>query len=122
MGGMGILHRNLSAEEQSTMLRWVRKKIHYGGMIEQPVSFHQDQRFSDMQRFFFFSFYSHFISFLKIIIWFLSFLFSLPSSHIERKHYTFTSFPIVDNKGVLVGLMTRDEMDFAEAKNPTIKG
>mmetsp|Transcript_26735 Transcript_26735/g.41684 ORF Transcript_26735/g.41684 Transcript_26735/m.41684 type:complete len:488 (-) Transcript_26735:401-1864(-) len=91
MGGMGILHRNLSAEEQCSMVSWVRKKIHYGGMIEQPVSFREDQRFSDME------------------------------GHIDRKRYTFTSFPIVNDKGVLVGLMTRDEMDFAEAKNPLIK-
>ena len=36
MGGMGILHRNLSPEEQSAQLNWVRKKIHFGGMLTSP--------------------------------------------------------------------------------------
>ncbi len=47
VGGMGVLHRNLDAETQAGMyvtstsffahslrLRWVRKKIHYGGMVD----------------------------------------------------------------------------------------
>ncbi len=31
---------------------------------------------------------------------------------ILRKQWTFTSFPIVNDEGKLLGLITRDEMDF----------
>ena len=34
VGGMGIIHRNLSAAEQAAMVKWVRRKIHWGGMID----------------------------------------------------------------------------------------
>jgi len=90
MGGMGIIHRNLSADRQSEMVKWVRKKIHYGGMIENPVTFNQNVRFSEMQ------------------------------SYVLSHRYTFTSFPIVDDQGRLVGLMTRDETEFAEHRNPPL--
>jgi IMP dehydrogenase/GMP reductase len=33
VGGMGILHRNLDPESQAFMVKWVRRKIHYGGMV-----------------------------------------------------------------------------------------
>ena len=82
MGGMGILHRNLSAEEQvfysfqkiffffflslllvsssrnflkdvlfskASMVEWVRKKINYGGMIDNPVTFNQNKKFGELQ-------------------------------------------------------------------------
>eukprot|EP00211_Chloroparvula_japonica_P001099 CAMPEP_0119119646 /NCGR_PEP_ID=MMETSP1310-20130426/1042_1 /TAXON_ID=464262 /ORGANISM="Genus nov. species nov., Strain RCC2339" /LENGTH=570 /DNA_ID=CAMNT_0007109091 /DNA_START=84 /DNA_END=1792 /DNA_ORIENTATION=- len=91
MGGIGILHRNLSVEEQSAMVNWVRRKIHFGGMIDKPIVFHENMHFSDMQ------------------------------ATIAAHGYTFTSFPIVNDKDCLVGLVTRDEMEFAEHHNPILK-
>ncbi len=88
MGGMGILHRNISPENQAAMIKWVRTRIYHGGRIENPKTFNQNIKFSVMQ---------------KII---------------EEKGYTFTGFPIVDDEGKLVGLISRDEMDFAEDRNP----
>jgi IMP dehydrogenase len=88
MGGMGILHRNLSAEEQTSMVKWVRTRIYHGGRIDNPVTFNQNIKFSTMQRI------------------------------IAEEGYTFTSFPIIDDDGILQGLITRDEMSFAEDKNP----
>jgi len=91
MGGMGILHRNLSAEEQAAQVSWVRKKIHYGGMIDKPIAFYPQDRFSYLQQ------------------------------QIQNKGWTFTSFPIVDEKGTFLGLMTRDELEFVEGTNPTLE-
>ena len=74
------------------MVKWVRKKIHFGGMIENPVTFSQSTRFSEMQE------------------------------YIASRKYTFTSFPILDEESHFVGLMTRDEMEFAEQRNPPLGG
>jgi len=90
MGGMGVLHRNLSAEEQTSMVKWVRTRIYHGGRIDSPKSFNENIKFSTMQRI------------------------------IAEEGYTFTSFPIIDDDGILQGLITRDEMSFAEDKNPRL--
>jgi IMP dehydrogenase len=87
VGGMGILHRNLDAESQAYMVNWVRRKIHFGGMIDKPITFLPTHRISDLQ------------------------------FEIREKGWTFTSFPIVDEAGKLLGLLTRDEMEFTEGKN-----
>eukprot|EP01097_Dermamoeba_algensis_P003964 TRINITY_DN2666_c0_g1_i2.p1 TRINITY_DN2666_c0_g1~~TRINITY_DN2666_c0_g1_i2.p1 ORF type:complete len:550 (-),score=135.62 TRINITY_DN2666_c0_g1_i2:176-1825(-) len=90
MGGLGILHRNLDPETQANMLRWVRLKIHYGGMIEKPITFKPEDRYSFLQK------------------------------HVREKGWTFTSFPIVSDAGKLLGLLTRDEMEFVEGLNPKL--
>jgi len=90
VGGIGILHRNLDATTQADMVRWVRRKIHYGGMIDRPITFRREDRYSHLQK------------------------------EIKAKGWTFTSFPIVDDAGKLLGLLTRDEMDFVEGTNPTL--
>jgi IMP dehydrogenase len=87
VGGMGILHRNLDPESQAFMVKWVRRKIHYGGMIDKPITFGPEDRISDLQR------------------------------EIRENGWTFTSFPIVDQQGILLGLLTRDEMEFTEGRN-----
>jgi len=87
VGGMGILHRNLDAESQAFMVKWVRRKIHYGGMIDKPITFGPDQRISLVQH------------------------------EVRERGWSFTSFPIVDTNGKLLGLLTRDEMDFTEGRN-----
>jgi len=90
VGGIGILHRNLDANTQADMVRWVRRKIHYGGMIDKPITFSPEDRYSFLQ------------------------------AEVKAKGWTFTSFPIVDKTGRLLGLLTRDEMDFVEGTNPTL--
>lgn len=89
MGGIGILHRNLSPEEQAEQLRWVRRKIHWGGMIDKPISFKPTDRFSSFQR--------------------------------ALKEFPFTSFPVVDEERKMLGLITRDQVDFVEGCNPMLK-
>jgi IMP dehydrogenase len=90
LGGMGIIHRNMDAASQAKMVNWVRKKINYGGMIQHPVTFKPDQHVSDLE-------------------------------HSIKVHgYSFTSFPIVDEEGRLLGLVTRDELGFVEESNPVL--
>lgn len=92
MGGMGILHRNLSAEEQLHELNWVRYKINYGGMIEDPITFCPNDYASSIQ------------------------------ASIVKHNWTFTSFPVVEETtGKLVGMITRNEMEFCEDHNPQLK-
>lgn len=91
IGGVGILHRNLSPEEQSRQLDWVRKKIHFGGMIEKPICFPPTDRYSAFQ------------------------------SKVASQGWTFTSFPVVDNNRKMLGLITRDQLEFVESSsNPVL--
>lgn len=90
MGGIGIIHRNMDPSQQNKMVRWVRNKIHYETMIENPVTFGVDERLSDMER------------------------------CLKEKGYTFTNFPIVDKDGNFVGMVGKDETQFAEQSNPTL--
>lgn len=48
-GGVGIIHRNMDIEDQVNIIKWVRNKIHYGGMIEKPITFDHNQKVSDIQ-------------------------------------------------------------------------
>ena len=65
MGGLGIIHRNLSIKRQCKMIKWVQKKIHYMGMIDKPITFQETDRLSDIQQ------------------------------SIKENGWTFTSFPIM---------------------------
>lgn len=90
-GGMGVIHRNNTPEEQAKMIKWVRQKINFGGMIDNPVVYFDNQRLSDLQ------------------------------NDIVRNGWTFTSFPIIDKKNnKLVGLITKDDMSFVEDENPLL--
>ncbi len=91
MGGLGIIHRNMSAKEQAKMIRWVRKKINYVGMIETPICYKETQYLANVQK------------------------------DITDNEWTFTSFPIINESGELTGLLTRDETAFVENNNPQLK-
>jgi len=91
MGGVGIIHRNMSPQSQADMVRWVRQSIHRGGMIERPVTFFSDQYLSDLQH------------------------------NVKTNGWTFTSFPILSREtNKLVGLVTRHEMEFLVEPNPRL--
>jgi IMP dehydrogenase len=90
-GGIGVLHRNLDAQTQAQMVKWIRKKINSDGMIDKPITFRPTDLCSYMQK------------------------------EIALNRWTFTSFPVVDEAGKLLGLITRDEMDFISADdNPKL--
>jgi IMP dehydrogenase len=91
VGGMGILHRNMDPKTQASMVKWVRRKIHYRGMIDNPITYTPDITLSAFQK------------------------------DVTSRGFTFTSFPIVDETGLLLGLLTRDELDFVEEGDPTLR-
>lgn len=90
LGGVGILHRNMDADEQASMIKWVRNKIHDGGMITKPVTYRVDQTLSELEQ-----------------------------DRINNG-WTFNNIPILDRDHKLVGMVSRNERIFAEDKNPTM--
>ena len=77
---------------QADIVKWVWRKIHFGGMIDRPISFTPDDYYS-------------------VVV-----------ERMNSRGFTFTSFPIVDGDNRLVGLLTRDEMDFVSGdSNPQMK-
>jgi IMP dehydrogenase len=91
MGGLGVIHRNLDAETQVQMVQRVRNQINYRGMIKDPVTFESGDTIDSV---------------LKII---------------KTRGYSFTSFPIVDNTNKLVGLVTKNDLQFIGKDSINIK-
>lgn len=92
MGGMGVIHRFLSPDEQAAQVDWVRKKIHYGGMIDKPVTFRDTDYYSTFE------------------------------SQCKAHNWQFSSFPIVDGNNKFVGLVTKEVLVFVESScNPQLK-
>jgi len=50
-GGLGVLHRNLDPDEQARQVQWVRKQVHLGGCIAEPVCFEASERLAAVQRY-----------------------------------------------------------------------
>ena len=81
LGGIGVLHKNMSIENQSQQVRQV--KLHSNGLIQSPIVFHQNDSLS----------------------------FFLDEK--RKKKYQFSGFPIVDDSGVLVGILTSRDIKFS---------
>ena len=85
LGGIGVIHKNLTPERQAEEVRKV--KYYLNGFIRTPISFSPDQTVEEMLR-------------VK-----------------DEKQYSFSGFPIVDNNGRLVGIVTaRDVKYLSEVK------
>ncbi|UYV39339.1 IMP dehydrogenase [Rhodobacteraceae bacterium D3-12] len=78
-GGMGVIHKNLSVEEQSREVRRVKRFV--SGIVYNPVTLRKDQTIADAK------------------------------ALVER--YNFTGFPVVDEAGRIVGILTNRDMRFA---------
>jgi IMP dehydrogenase len=65
IGGLGVIHRNLSVADQVAQVEWVRRQVHYGGIVSDPVCFQTTDTLADLQQ------------------------------TIKKQQLTFTSFPIV---------------------------
>lgn len=89
-GGVGIIHRNMSAERQADMVDWVRNKIHSGAMIENPIKFYDHQN-------------------LSVLL-----------ASVKKNGWTFTNFPILNTSGLLVGMVSRNELEFVESDDPLL--
>ncbi|MEM9968782.1 MAG: IMP dehydrogenase [Pseudomonadota bacterium] len=78
-GGMGVVHRNLSVEEQAREIR--RVKRFESGIVYNPITLRPDQTLADAKRL--------------------------------QDRYKITGFPVVDEDGRLLGIVTNRDMRFA---------
>jgi IMP dehydrogenase len=85
-GGMGVIHRNLSVDEQSSQVRRVKRFV--SGIVYQPVTLRPDQTRADA---------------------------------IALQHqYRITGFPVVDDRGRILGIVTNRDMRFATDDNTPV--
>ncbi|MDQ2088418.1 IMP dehydrogenase [Marimonas arenosa] len=85
-GGMGVIHKNLSVEEQAREVR--RVKRFESGIVYNPVTLRPDQTIADAREL------------------------------VAR--YNFTGFPVVDEKGHIVGIVTNRDMRFANSDDTPV--
>ncbi len=91
-GGLGIIHRNNTPEEQVAMVSAARRQIHYRGMVRDPVTVSPHDTLAHLQ------------------------------ARVSKHGWSFTSFPVVDSLGECVGLITRHTCKMADPNNnPTMK-
>lgn len=79
-GGMGVIHRNLTVEEQAREVR--RVKRFESGIVYNPITLRPDQTLADAKDL--------------------------------QERYNVTGFPVVDETGRVVGIVTNRDMRFAE--------
>ena len=79
-GGMGVIHRNLTVEEQAREVR--RVKRFESGIVYNPITLRADQTLADAKAL--------------------------------QDRYRVTGFPVVDETGRVVGIVTNRDMRFAE--------
>ncbi len=81
LGGIGIVHKNLTPQRQAEIVRQV--KHHLNGLIQGPVTFRADQTLQQIRE------------------------------TREKKGYTFSGFPILNDQDHLVGILTSSDIKFA---------
>ncbi|WP_170580473.1 IMP dehydrogenase [Ruegeria arenilitoris] len=86
-GGIGVIHKNLTIEEQSREVR--RVKRFESGIVYNPVTLRANQTLADAK------------------------------ALVER--YNFTGFPVVDDDGRVVGIVTNRDMRFATSDDQPIR-
>lgn len=78
-GGMGVIHRNLTADQQADEVR--RVKRFESGIVYNPITLRADQTVGDAKAF--------------------------------QERFNVTGFPVVDEQGRVVGIVTNRDMRFA---------
>ncbi|WP_170413425.1 IMP dehydrogenase [Ruegeria atlantica] len=86
-GGIGVIHKNLTVDEQAREVR--RVKRFESGIVYNPVTLRADQTLADAQAL--------------------------------VRRYNFTGFPVVDDEGRVVGIVTNRDMRFATSDDTPIK-
>ncbi len=86
-GGIGVIHKNLTTEEQAREVR--RVKRFESGIVYNPVTLRAEQTLADAK------------------------------ALVER--FNFTGFPVVDEAGRVVGIVTNRDMRFATSDDQPIK-
>ncbi len=85
-GGIGVLHRNLSEEEQASQVRRVKRFV--SGTVYSPITLTVNQTLKDAKAL--------------------------------QERYRITGFPVVDEMGRVVGIMTNRDMRFATDENTPV--
>ena len=86
-GGMGVIHRNLSVDEQARQVR--RVKRFESGIVFNPITLRPDQTLADAKAL--------------------------------QDRYRITGFPVVDDKGLVLGIVTNRDMRFATNDNTPVR-
>jgi IMP dehydrogenase len=86
-GGMGVVHRNLTIEEQAREVR--RVKRFESGIVYNPITLTPDQTLADAKAL--------------------------------QERYNVTGFPVVDDKGRVVGIVTNRDMRFADRDDTPVR-
>jgi len=89
LGGIGIIHRSLSIEEQAFNVSKV--KHHLNGLIEKPICVYENEKIKDI------------------------------IAKKGKKEYDFNTFPVLNKKNQLVGIVTGNDFDFCDDKNLLVK-
>ncbi len=82
LGGLGIIHKNLSVDVQAKEVD--RVKLHLNGLIEKPVCVDSGES-------------------MRVIL-----------EMVRSKGFDFQSFPVLNDKGELVGLLTGNDFEFCD--------
>ncbi|MDG1130936.1 IMP dehydrogenase [Seohaeicola saemankumensis] len=85
-GGMGVIHRNLTVEEQANEVR--RVKRFESGIVYNPITLRPDQTLADAKAL--------------------------------QARYNVTGFPVVNDKGLVVGIVTNRDMRFATSDDTPV--
>ncbi|MEA3449846.1 MAG: IMP dehydrogenase [Patescibacteria group bacterium] len=80
LGGLGIIHRNLSLQDQAEEV--ARVKFYLNGLILKPVCVRMNDKISSIVRM------------------------------IKEEDFAFDTFPVMDDNGIFVGLLTGNDFDF----------
>jgi len=86
-GGMGVIHRNLTVDEQAREVR--RVKRFESGIVYNPITLTPDQTLADAKAL--------------------------------QERYNVTGFPVVDEKGRVVGIVTNRDMRFADRDDTPVR-
>jgi IMP dehydrogenase len=89
LGGIGIIHKNLSAQEQAKQVGMVKHHLH--GLIRDPITF-RDSDTLEMVR-----------------------------HRRDERGFTFSGFPILDEKDHVVGILTSTDMRYAANSADSVK-
>jgi len=88
LGGIGVIHKNLSPEVQAQHVS--RVKHHLNGLISDPITFNVNDTLETI------------------------------AHRRAEKGYNFNGFPILDNDGKLVGILTSKDIRFSRSKNARV--
>lgn len=83
LGGLGVIHKNMSPEEQASKVAKV--KYHLNGLIDKPICVGKNQTIDE--------------------------IFEMKT----KKEYSFNTFPVIDDNGRLVGILSKNDFDFCKS-------